>query len=84
MIDTAHIGKRKQTMALITKDRPAAVALGAMTGARYIESLRDGREVWIDGERVDDVTVHPAFKDMIGELARLLRPAEQPRSIATR
>ena len=23
---------------------------GAMTGARYIESLRDGREVWIDGK----------------------------------
>jgi 4-hydroxyphenylacetate 3-monooxygenase len=41
-----------------------------MTGARYIESLRDGREVYIDGACVDDVTVHPAFKDMIGELAR--------------
>ena len=24
--------------------------LGAMTGARYIESLKDGREVWLDGE----------------------------------
>ena len=24
-------------------------ALGAMTGARYIESLQDGREVWLDG-----------------------------------
>ena len=42
---------------------------GAMTGERYIESLRDGREVWIDGERVDDVTTHPAFKDMIRALA---------------
>ena len=40
-----------------------------MTGRRYVESLRDGREVWIDGERVDDVTTHPAFKDMIAELA---------------
>ncbi|MGA2396129.1 MAG: 4-hydroxyphenylacetate 3-hydroxylase N-terminal domain-containing protein [Candidatus Lustribacter sp.] len=45
-------------------------ARGAMTGARYIESLRDGREVYIDGRRVEDVTVHPAFKDMIAELAR--------------
>jgi len=42
-----------------------------MTGRRYVESLRDGREVWIDGERVDDVTTHPAFKDMIAELARI-------------
>jgi 4-hydroxyphenylacetate 3-monooxygenase oxygenase component len=46
-------------------------ALGPMTGRRYIDSLKDGREVWIDGARVDDVTTHPAFKDMIAELARL-------------
>lgn len=42
---------------------------GAMTGARYIESLRDGREVWLDGKRIDDVTTHPAFRDMIKALA---------------
>ncbi len=46
-------------------------ALGAMTGARYIESLRDGREVWLDGERVDDVAAHPAFAGMVHELARI-------------
>ena len=40
-----------------------------MTGERYIESLRDGREVWLDGKRVDDVTTHPAFKDMVQALA---------------
>ena len=44
---------------------------GAMTGARYIDSLRDGREVWIDGKRVDDVPSHPAFKDFVHELARI-------------
>jgi 4-hydroxyphenylacetate 3-monooxygenase len=42
---------------------------GAMTGKRYIESLRDGREVWLDGKRVDDVTTHPAFKDMVQAMA---------------
>ncbi len=46
-----------------------AKPLGAMTGKRYIESLRDGREVWLDGKRVDDVTTHPAFRDMIRALA---------------
>ena len=46
-------------------------ALGAMTGARYIESLKDGREAYIDGEKVADVTTHPAFKDMIHEMARV-------------
>jgi aromatic ring hydroxylase len=40
-----------------------------MTGKRYIESLRDGREVWLDGKRIDDVTTHPAFRDMIKALA---------------
>ena len=43
--------------------------LGAMTGQRYIESLRDGREVWLDGKRVDDVTKHPAFGDFVRALA---------------
>lgn len=35
------------------------------TGDEYRESLRDGRQVWIDGEKVADVTVHPAFKPII-------------------
>jgi len=45
--------------------------LGAMTGARYIESLKDGREVWLDGKKVSDVTTHPAFLGMVNELARI-------------
>lgn len=28
---------------------------------QYIESLRDGREVWFRGQRVDDVTTHPVI-----------------------
>ncbi len=30
-------------------------------GAAYVESLRDGRAVVLDGEGVPDVTRHPAF-----------------------
>jgi 4-hydroxybutyryl-CoA dehydratase/vinylacetyl-CoA-Delta-isomerase len=30
-----------------------------MTGAQYKASLDDGRRVYIDGERVEDITVHP-------------------------
>jgi aromatic ring hydroxylase len=29
------------------------------TPAEYLESIRDGREVWFRGEKVDDVTAHP-------------------------
>lgn len=42
-----------------------------MTGAQYLESLRDGREVYIYGERVADVTTHPAFRNSARSVARL-------------
>ena len=41
------------------------------TGDEYLESLRDGREVWIYGERVKDVTTHPAFRNSARMIARL-------------
>jgi 4-hydroxyphenylacetate 3-monooxygenase len=31
------------------------------TGKEHLETLRDGRVLYIGGERVDDVTRHPAF-----------------------
>lgn len=49
----------------------ATTARGALTGARYIESLQDGRDVWLDGQKVEDVTRHPAFTGMVHELARI-------------
>lgn len=51
-----------------------------MTGEEYLESLRDGREVWIQGEKVKDVTTHPAFRNGARSVARLydaLRDPEQ-------
>ncbi len=33
-----------------------------MTGQEYLDSLRDGREIWLYGERVTDVTTHPALR----------------------
>src|SRR5246500_3532681 len=37
----------------------------------FLESLRDGREIWIYGERVKDVTTHPAFRNTVRMMARL-------------
>lgn len=34
-----------------------------LTRARYIESLRGSREVWVHGERVEDLTTHPVFRN---------------------
>src|SRR3974390_3488014 len=41
------------------------------TGEEYLESLRDGREVYVYGERVADVTAHPAFRNAARSIARL-------------
>src|ERR1700751_5757242 len=41
------------------------------TGAEYLESLRDDRVVYIYGERVRDVTKHPAFRNTARMVARL-------------
>ena len=41
------------------------------TGEEYRESLRDGREVYVDGERVKDITTHPQFKPVIDVRARI-------------
>ena len=41
------------------------------TGEQYRDSLRDGREVWINGERVKDVTRHPQFKPLVDIRARI-------------
>ena len=35
------------------------------TGEEYRESIRDGRAVWINGERVDDVPAHLAFTPIV-------------------
>ena len=49
-----------------------------MTGAEYLESIRDGREIWIYGERVKDVTTHPAFRNTARMIARLYDALHDP------
>jgi 4-hydroxyphenylacetate 3-monooxygenase len=41
------------------------------TGQQHVESLRDGRAVFIEGERVSDVTTHPAFRNAVASIATL-------------
>jgi 4-hydroxyphenylacetate 3-monooxygenase len=53
------------------------------TGAEYLESLRDGREVYIYGERVKDVTTHPAFRNTARMTARLFDALHDPKHKAT-
>src|SRR5689334_24227362 len=48
-------------------------------GAEYLESLKDGREVYIYGERVEDVTTHPAFRNTARMAARLFDALHDPK-----
>jgi 4-hydroxyphenylacetate 3-monooxygenase len=51
------------------------------TGAEHIAALRDGRTVYIDGKRVDDVTEHPAFRNAVRSAAALYDYQAQPENI---
>ncbi|ECY3974311.1 Pyoverdin chromophore biosynthetic protein pvcC, partial [Salmonella enterica subsp. enterica serovar Mbandaka] len=42
-----------------------------LTGEEYLKSLQDGREIYIYGERVKDVTTHPAFRNAAASVAQL-------------
>jgi 4-hydroxyphenylacetate 3-monooxygenase len=61
-----------------TPDPDKPTASRPMTGDEYIESLRDDREVWIYGERVADVTTHPAFRNPVRMTARLYDSLHDP------
>lgn len=41
------------------------------TGAQHIEMLRDGRQVYINGQPAGDVSVHPAFRRTIQSIGAL-------------
>lgn len=40
-------------------------------GTQHLEALRDGREIYINGELVDDVTTHRAFRNSTRSIASL-------------
>ncbi len=41
------------------------------TGREFLDSLDDGREVWIYGERIANIAEHPAFRNTARMIARL-------------
>lgn len=48
------------------------------TGDEYLRSLDDGREVWLNGERVLDVANHPAFRNSVRMIARFYDSLHDP------
>ena len=41
------------------------------TGQQYLDSLRDGRHVYLDGQQVTDVVDHPAYRNAVRTIAGL-------------
>src|SRR3954462_14194618 len=55
----------------ITTRPPGGEAPMLKSGNEHLESLRDGRVVYIGAERVDDVTTHPAFRNAARSIAAI-------------
>ncbi len=60
-------------------EKPTGDSVMLRTGDEYRESIRDGRQVWINGERVADVPAHPAFKPIVDVRARIYDMAHEER-----
>jgi 4-hydroxybutyryl-CoA dehydratase/vinylacetyl-CoA-Delta-isomerase len=53
--------------------------MGLRTAEAYLESLRDGREIYYDGERVPDIVAHPVLGKAARHFARLFTLQAEPR-----
>jgi 4-hydroxyphenylacetate 3-monooxygenase len=55
------------------------------TGAEHLESLRDGRVIYVGKERIDDVTTHPAFRNAAHSIAAIydMKAAPENRDVMT-
>ncbi|MEM7425127.1 MAG: 4-hydroxyphenylacetate 3-hydroxylase N-terminal domain-containing protein [Pseudomonadota bacterium] len=53
----------------------------ARTGEEHLRSLQDGRTVYLDGQLVDDVTTHPAFRNSVGSAAALYDYQSRPENL---
>src|ERR1700733_1009147 len=70
----------------MTTNTETATASTPLTGEEYLESLRDGRRVYLGGELIEDVTTHPAFRNAARMIARLYDTLHDPslRDVVTR
>ena len=50
-------------------------------GTQHLESLRDEREIYINGEKVDDVTEHVAFRNSCRSMASLYDFQSEPANL---
>jgi 4-hydroxyphenylacetate 3-monooxygenase len=71
-VDAVAYAKRPESTGKVRFTRP-------MNGNEYLDSLRDDREIYIYGERVKNVTTHPAFRNTARMVARLYDALHDPK-----
>ena len=82
----SQVSERKsRATATVAEKMPAQTntinsPLRPMTGKEYIDSIRDGREIYLYGDRVKDVTTHPAFRNSVRMTARLYDALHDPKT----
>lgn len=57
--------------------------MGVRTGDQYREALRDDREIWLEGERIKDVTTDPRLRNSVDMLAELYDLQNRPELVDT-
>jgi 4-hydroxyphenylacetate 3-monooxygenase len=50
-------------------------------GAQHLQSMRDGRSVYLDGQVIHDVASHPAYRNAVGSAAALYEYQARPENI---
>ena len=55
--------------------------MGIKTGDQYLSGLRDGREVWLRGKRIEDVTSEPGLARGARTLATFLDKVHEPEQL---
>ena len=71
-VNPASDPEEKETIHGVTHRHNTAKHRGSpVHRGKYLESLRGPRDIWIYGERVQDLTTHPAFRNAARMLARL-------------
>lgn len=78
MSDTISASAEAPHAAGQQKSNSAVTPSAPYTGDEYLQSLNDGREVWINGERVKDVVNHSAFRNSARMTARLYDALHDP------
>ncbi|MCZ6774798.1 MAG: 4-hydroxyphenylacetate 3-monooxygenase [Proteobacteria bacterium] len=53
----------------------------ARSGSQFLSSLDDGRTIFLDGKRVENVTEHPAFKNAARSIANLYDFQNKPENL---